>query len=81
MKRISLVFGTRPEAIKLAPIILRLQKHPDMQPHVCVSCQHLEMLDQVLQTFGIAPDVDLSLMQHDQQLAELTSKPILAIDN
>ncbi len=81
MKRISLVFGTRPEAIKLAPIILRLQKHSYMQPHVCVSGQHREMLDQVLRTFGIAPDVDLSLMQPDQQLAELTSKAILAIDN
>lgn len=81
MKRISLVFGTRPEAIKMAPIILGLQKHPDIQPHVCVSGQHREMLDQVLQSFEIAPDEDLSLMQPDQQLGELTSKAILAIDN
>ncbi len=80
MKKISLIFGTRPEAIKLCPLILAMQNHPDFQPHVCVTGQHREMLDQVLEVFGVVPDVDLALMEPNQTLAKLTSKAIVAID-
>ena len=80
MKKVSLIFGTRPEAIKLCPLILALKGHPDFQTHVCVTAQHREMLDQVLDVFGVIPDVDLDLMQPDQSLASLTSRAISAID-
>jgi len=80
MKRIALIFGTRPEAIKLCPLVLALRKHPDLAPHVCVTGQHRQMLDQVLEVFDVVPDVDLALMQPNQTLAGLTSRAILAID-
>ena len=80
MKKVSIIFGTRPEAIKLCPLVLALQNHPDFQPHVCVTAQHREMLDQVLEAFGVIPDVDLDLMEPDQSLASLTSRAISAID-
>jgi len=57
MKRISVIFGTRPEAIKLAPVILALRKDPRFECHVCVTAQHCELLDQVLEVFEIAHDV------------------------
>jgi UDP-N-acetylglucosamine 2-epimerase (non-hydrolysing) len=72
---ILVVFGTRPEAVKLAPVIKELGKHPDkIDVHVCVTAQHREMLDQVLHAFEIEPDIDLDLMKHDQNLAELTAR-------
>ncbi len=80
MKKISFIFGTRPEAIKLCPLIIAMKKHPDFDPHVCVTGQHREMLDQVLEVFGVIPDVDLKLMKPDQTLATLTSMAIAAID-
>ena len=80
MKKISFIFGTRPEAIKLCPLILAMQDHPDLQPHVCVTGQHREMLDQVLDVFGVTPDADLSLMRSNQTLGELTSRAIGAVD-
>jgi len=80
MKKISLIFGTRPEAIKLAPVILALKANPQFECHVCVTAQHREMLDQVLDVFEIKPDVDLNLMQPNQTLAGLTAKAITAID-
>ncbi|MDX9746410.1 MAG: UDP-N-acetylglucosamine 2-epimerase (non-hydrolyzing) [Syntrophales bacterium] len=80
MKKISVVFGTRPEAIKLAPVILTLKTNSQFECHVCVTAQHREMLDQVLDVFEIKPDVDLNLMQPNQSLAALTSKAISAID-
>ena len=79
-KKISFIFGTRPEGIKLCPLILAMKEHPDFEPHVCVTAQHREMLDQVLEVFGVVPDVDLDLMQSDQSLASLTSRAISAID-
>jgi len=81
MKKISFIFGTRPEAIKLCPLILAMQAQPDFEPHVCVTAQHREMLDQVLEVFDIVPDVDLALMQPNQTLAGLTSRAIALIDN
>ncbi len=80
MKKISIIFGTRPEAIKLCPLILAMKAHPDFMPHVCVTAQHREMLDQVLEVFGVVPDVDLALMEVNQTLAGLTSKAIERID-
>lgn len=81
MKKVSFIFGTRPEAIKLCPLILAMKKHPDFEPHVCVTAQHREMLDQVLAAFGVVPDVDLALMQPNQSLAILSSRAISAVDS
>ena len=80
MKKISLIFGTRPEAIKLCPLVLALQRHPDFDPHVCVTAQHRQMLDQVLEVFGVKPNVDLNIMEPDQGLASLTSSAIRALE-
>jgi UDP-N-acetylglucosamine 2-epimerase (non-hydrolysing) len=79
-QRVSFIFGTRPEAIKLCPIILAMRPNERFEPHVCVTGQHREMLDQVLDVFGVVPDVDLSLMQPNQTLGSLTSRAIAAID-
>ena len=76
MKKIMLAFGTRPEAIKMAPLVQALEKHPDFEPQVVVTAQHREMLDQILELFGITPHVDLNLMQPGQTLAALTSRII-----
>ena len=80
MKKISFIFGTRPEAIKLCPLILAMKGYPELQSHVCVTAQHREMLDQVLEVFGVVPDVDLALMQPNQTLAGLASRAIEKID-
>ncbi len=80
MKRVSLIFGTRPEAIKLCPLVLAFKENPAFEPHVCVTGQHRQMLDQVLGVFDVKPDVDLSLMQPNQTLAGLTSHAVAAID-
>lgn len=80
MKKISFIFGTRPEAIKLCPLILAMREHSDFEPHVCVTAQHREMLDQVLEVFGVVPDVDLALMEPNQTLAGLTSRAVAKID-
>lgn len=80
MKKISVIFGTRPEAIKLCPVVLALQKDPAFECKVCVTGQHKEMLYQVLDVFGVKPDVDLQLMRPNQTLGGLTSRAISAID-
>jgi UDP-N-acetylglucosamine 2-epimerase (non-hydrolysing) len=75
MKKILIVFGTRPEAIKMAPVVKEFQKHPDMfQTVVCVTAQHREMLDQVLKIFEIVPDIDLDIMQAGQDLTDVTTR-------
>lgn len=79
-RKICVVFGTRPEAIKLAPVILELKKRPEFECRVCVTAQHRQMLDQVLEVFGIVPDADLNLMQPNQSLGGLTSRAIEALD-
>jgi UDP-N-acetylglucosamine 2-epimerase (non-hydrolysing) len=80
-KEVLVVFGTRPEAIKLAPVIKELKKNTTFfNTTVCVTGQHREMLDQVLSFFKITPDIDLNLMTHNQTLSSLTSKIILEID-
>ena len=80
MRKISVIFGTRPEAIKLCPVVLALQKDPAFDCNVCVTGQHKEMLYQVLDVFGVKPDVDLQLMRPNQTLGGLTSRAIAAID-
>jgi UDP-N-acetylglucosamine 2-epimerase (non-hydrolysing) len=72
-KRILIVFGTRPEAIKMAPLVLALRKNERFECKVCVTAQHREMLDQVLELFEIIPDYDLDLMKPRQSLTDITS--------
>lgn len=79
-KKIAVIFGTRPEAIKLCPVVLALQKDPAFDCKVCVTGQHKEMLHQVLDVFGVKPDIDLELMRPNQTLGGLTSRAIAAID-
>ena len=75
MKKIMLVFGTRPEAIKMAPLVKEFQKHPEtFQTIVCVTGQHREMLDQVLTLFDIKPDYDLNIMKQGQDLYDVTAR-------
>ena len=70
-----LVFGTRPEAIKMAPLVKEFQKHPDLfKTIVCVTGQHRQMLDQVLEIFGITPDYDLNIMKQGQDLYDVTAR-------
>src|ERR1700761_9143182 len=82
MKAASLlfVFGTRPEAIKLCPLIRELRARPEFATHVCVTAQHRSMLDQVLQAFQITPDTDLNLMRPDQTLSGLTARILEALE-
>ena len=75
MKTIMLVFGTRPEAIKMCPLVKEFQKYPgDFNPIVCVTGQHREMLDQVLNIFDVKPDFDLNIMKQGQDLTDVTSR-------
>lgn len=76
MKKILIVFGTRPEAIKMAPLVIALQKHSAFDVKVCITAQHRQMLDQVLEIFSIVPDYDLDLMQLNQELPTLTANVI-----
>ena len=73
MKKIMVVFGTRPEAIKMCPLVLELKKRKSLQTLVCVTGQHRQMLDQVLDCFGIVPDYDLSVMKDKQTLFDITT--------
>ena len=80
MKKILLVFGTRPEAIKMAPLVKKLQEMPEeFQSIVCVTGQHREMLDQVLRLFDITPDYDLNIMKPNQDLYDITSRILLGM--
>ena len=80
MKKIMLVFGTRPEAIKMAPLVKAFQKRPDeFQTIVCVTGQHREMLDQVLHIFEIIPDYDLNIMKQGQDLYDVTARVLLGM--
>jgi UDP-N-acetylglucosamine 2-epimerase (non-hydrolysing) len=80
MKKILFVFGTRPEAIKLAPLILHFKTQQKFEVKICVTAQHREMLDQVLNFFSIVPDYDLNLMQPNQTLFTLTANALTAIE-
>ena len=75
MKKILLVFGTRPEAIKMCPLVKEFQKYPqDFETIVCVTGQHRQMLDMVLSIFDVHPDYDLNIMQQGQDLYDVTSR-------
>lgn len=82
MKKIKVmtVFGTRPEAIKMAPLALELQKYPEIEPCVCVTAQHREMLDQVLDIFQLKPDYDLDIMKERQTLIGITTRVLEGLD-
>lgn len=79
-KKISIIMGTRPEGIKLAPLILYMREKSPWRVEVCLTGQHREMLDQVMNTFGIRADVDFNLMTPNQTLANLTGKVIQCVD-
>src|SRR5665647_3709955 len=76
-KRIFVLFGTRPEAIKLFPVVKELQAHSAAEAIVCVTAQHREMLDQVLKLVNIIPDIDLDLMEKNQSLDKLSARILL----
>lgn len=78
-KTVLIVFGTRPEAIKMAPVVHALKKLSTINTLVCVTAQHRQMLDQVLSLFDIKPDIDLNIMQPSQDLADVTSRALLGI--
>lgn len=78
-KKVLFVFGTRPEAIKMAPLVLELQRHKKLQVEVCVTAQHREMLDQVLELFDLTPNYDLNLMQPGQDLYDITTGALLGL--
>ena len=73
MKTVMLVFGTRPEAIKMCPLVNELKRHDEIKTIVCVTGQHRQMLDQVLEAFGVVPDYDLSIMKDRQTLFDITT--------
>lgn len=80
MIKVMTVFGTRPEAIKMAPLVKELQKREHIKTIVCVTAQHRQMLDQVLRVFDIQPDYDLNIMKQGQTLSEITSRALLGIE-
>ena len=79
MKKIMTVFGTRPEAIKICPLVNEMKKREGLEVVVCVTAQHRQMLDQVLSTFGVIPDYDLNIMRDQQTLFDVTSSILLNI--
>ena len=78
--KVMSVFGTRPEAIKMAPLVKELEKRPEIESIVCVTAQHREMLDQVLATFKITPDYDLNMMKQGQTLMDITVRALSGVD-
>lgn len=81
MHKVFIVFGTRPEAIKMAPLVLELQKDKKIETIVCVTGQHREMLDQVLTTFSIQPNYNLDIMKNKQSLTDITANILQGIDS
>lgn len=79
--KVMTIFGTRPEATKMAPVVLELQRHPEhIESRLCVTAQHREMLDQVLDIFGLTPDYDLNVMKPNQQLTEMSARVIQGLE-
>lgn len=81
MIKVMTIFGTRPEAIKMAPLVKELESRKEIECIVCVTAQHREMLDQVLDTFKIIPDYDLNIMQTGQTLSEITTRALIGLEN
>lgn len=79
MVKVLSIFGTRPEAIKMAPLVKELERRDEVESIVCVTAQHRQMLDQVLETFGITPDYDLNIMKPGQSLGEITTRVISGV--
>lgn len=79
--KVMTVFGTRPEAIKMCPLVLELRKHECIEPVVCVTAQHREMLDQVIDIFGVKPDYDLDIMKTRQSLAGITTRVLEGMED
>ena len=80
MIKVMTIFGTRPEAIKMAPLIKELEKREETECIVCVTAQHREMLDQVLTTFDIKPEYDLNIMKQGQTLGDITTRSLIALE-
>ena len=81
-KRIMMIFGTRPETIKMAPVIFKLKEHPDIfEPIIVVTAQHRQMLDQALKPFDIKPDYDLSIMEENQTLGDIITRSMQGFEN
>lgn len=80
MIKVMTIFGTRPEAIKMAPLVKELQTRSEIETIVCVTAQHRQMLDQVLQTFGIVPDYDLDIMKAGQTLSDITTRALCGLE-
>ena len=80
MIKVMSVFGTRPEAIKMAPLVKELEKREEIQSIVCVTAQHRQMLDMVLETFDITPDYDLNIMKQGQTLADVTTRALVGLE-
>lgn len=80
-EKIMTIFGTRPEAIKMAPLVKALEKDPELEPIVVVTAQHREMLDSVLKTFNIVPHYDLNIMKTGQTLSGITSKSMVQLED
>src|SRR4051812_40919556 len=79
-RRIMLVFGTRPEAIKMAPVYHALKRHPnEFSTQLCVTAQHREMLDQVLEVFDLSPDIDMDLMKQGQDLFDVSAAVLVGM--
>ncbi len=78
--RLLNIFGTRPEAVKMCPVVQVAQSHPDIESFLCVTAQHRQMLDQVLNAFNVVPDFDLNLMQPNQSLAQITASILQNLD-
>lgn len=81
IRKVMTIFGTRPETIKMAPLVKELQSRPQVQTIVCVTAQHRQMLDQVLQAFEIEPDYDLDIMQQGQTLSDVTSRVLNGLED
>ena len=78
--KVMTIFGTRPEAIKMAPLVKELEKRNEIESIVCVTAQHREMLDQVLEVFNIKPDYDLNIMKQGQTLSQITSRVLMGLE-
>ena len=81
MIKVMTIFGTRPEAIKMAPLVQELKNRKEIECIICVTAQHREMLDQVLETFKITPDYDLNIMKQGQTLADITTRALMGLEN
>lgn len=81
MIKVMTIFGTRPEAIKMAPLVKELDSRVEIESIVCVTAQHREMLDQVLEVFDIKPNYDLNVMKQDQTLSEITSRVLMGLED